>query len=79
MASLTQVIRERKLVIRNLKKSLKVVDSNLELAERLISRILQRKLKVPEVSDLAILADYARQMSAGLSSYLKILNQGYLT
>lgn len=77
MGTLNQIIRERKKVMRQLKVLLKKVDSPLEMQERLIDRILQRKLKVPELSDLATLARQSGIMAAALRVYLQALNRGF--
>lgn len=77
MATLNQTIRERKKVFANLKKALKIVDSVLERQERLIGRVLQRKLKVPEVSDLATLAQWNLDLNGALRDYTRILKSGY--
>lgn len=77
MASINQVIRERKKVVRGLKQKLRIVDSVLEVMERRQNSILSRKLKVPEVQDLAFLAQQARSLDAALRVYLAQLNRGW--
>lgn len=77
MASINQVIRERKKVIGNLKKSLKIVDSLLEKMERRQNSILSRKLKVPELEDLAFLASKSRELDAALRQYVQQVNRGF--
>lgn len=77
MASLNVVIRERRSVVRELKKTMKLVDSQVELSERLISRILSRRLKVPELADLAKLGDYANSLNQALRVYVSRLGRGF--
>ncbi len=77
MASINQVIRERKKLISNAKKSLKVVDSLLETMERRQNSILSRKLKVPEYDDLAFLAGKARELEQALRQYSSLVSRGY--
>jgi hypothetical protein len=79
MPPLNQIIRERKQFVRELKAELKEVDTALEKAERLTARIIQRKLKVPEESDLQRLAQLGREMSTHLTDYLKKLGAGFVT
>lgn len=77
MASINQVIRERKKTVRNLKQSLRVVDSKLEVMERRQNSILSRKLKVPELDDLAFLAGKARELDQALRLYVTQVNRGF--
>lgn len=77
MASINQVIRERKKVVSNLKRSLKTVDSILELMERRQNSILSRKLKVPELEDLAYLAAKSRELDQALRQYVNQVNRGF--
>lgn len=77
MASINQVIRERKKVVSNLKRSLKVVDSILEKMERRQNSILSRKLKVPELEDLAFLAGKSRELESALRQYVNQVNRGF--
>jgi hypothetical protein len=65
--------------MKDLKAELKEVDTSLEKAERLIVRIIQRRSKVPEDSDLQRLAGYGREMSKHLTDYLTKLGQGFVT
>lgn len=77
MASINQVIRERKKFIRLLKTKLKAVDSALEIMERKQNQILSRKSKVPEQEDLRFLAQKARDLESGLRGYLGVLRVGF--
>lgn len=77
MASLNQVIRERKIVFRVLKRSLKQVDSELEKAERLINRVLSRKSKVPELADLESLANFAGTTNSLMRDFINVVGMGF--
>lgn len=77
MASINQVIRERKKVVANLKRSLKIVDSVLEKMERRQNSILSRKLKVPELEDLSFLASLARSLEQALRQYVNLVSRGF--
>lgn len=77
MASINQVIRERKKVVQNLKRSLRIADSILEKMERRQNSILSRKLKVPELEDLVFLATRARELSAALRQYVSLVSRGF--
>jgi hypothetical protein len=77
MASLNQIIRERKSVVQGLKKALRLIDTQVELSERLISRILSRRLKVPELADLGKLAGYASSLNQALRVYVALVGRGF--
>lgn len=77
MATLNQVIRERKKKFVLLKRILRAADSDLEKAERLIDRVLVRKSKVPEVADLLELVKMTRNADAAISVFLREAGQGF--
>lgn len=52
MATLAGIIIARRSDLRELRKSLKTVDTALEKVERRIKALLSRKRKVPEIKDL---------------------------
>lgn len=72
-----QLIQERKKFIRLLKNQMRVIDTNQEKSERLLMRLLARKLKVPEDTDLKILSDQAQAISIALTAYIRLLAGGY--
>jgi hypothetical protein len=77
MATINQVIRERKKVFIGLKKALKQADTVLETMERRQNSILSRKLKVPELQDLAFLAGRLRDLDRELRQYGLQVNRGF--
>lgn len=77
MASINQLIRDRKKVVSNLKRQLKVVDTVLEVMERRQNLILSRRLKVPELEDLAFLAQKSRELEAALRQYASLVSRGF--
>ncbi|MBA7709698.1 hypothetical protein ES703_118620 [subsurface metagenome] len=77
MATLNQIIRERRLVFADLKKLIKVVDSAGERSERLVNRVLSRRLKVPEYSDLSKVLSHVSEQEKGLRSLVGVLRAGF--
>lgn len=77
MPPVNQVIRERKLVWRGLKRQLKAVDTVLERMERRQNRVLGRKRKAPELQDLQNIIGDARVLQTEIDRYAKILAAGY--
>ena len=49
--SINEIKRQRQQALREIKRRLKVADSQLEKTERTIERILERKVKMPELTD----------------------------
>lgn len=79
MATVNQVVRERRLVWRALKRQLKATDSALEKLERLQNRVLARKRKAPEIEDLQEAVTLHRALLTEFDRYSKILAAGYAT
>jgi len=77
MATLNEVIRVRRVVIKNLRNRLKAVDSNLEISERLLKRIASRKRNVPTQVDLATLSKQLVAIADALGNYENVLKQGF--
>ncbi len=77
MATLNQIIKDRKLAIRNLQKALRLVDAPQEKIERLLRRLIQRRYKVPEESDLAKVGELANQVVNSMSVFLELLRAGF--
>lgn len=66
-SSINELVRERRAVVANLKRTLRGVDSQQERLERYLNRLLARKRKVPELDDLA-------QVSTMLSNLLTVMD-----
>ena len=49
--SINEIKRQRQQALREIKRRLKVADSQLEKTERTIERLLERKVKMPELTD----------------------------
>ena len=77
MASVNQVVRERRLVWRGLKRQLKAVDTQVEKLERLQDRIIARRRKAPELEDLQEAVTIARELQTEVDRYARILAAGY--
>lgn len=77
MATLNQIIRERRAVMQDLKRLVKAVDSAGERAERYVSRVLSRRSKVPEVVDLMKILDHASDQEKNLRDLLLALRAGF--
>lgn len=77
MATLNQIVRERKKAVQNLRKALRLVDSPQEKLERLLRRISQRRYKVPEENDLAKAAVLANEIVNALETFLAVLRAGF--
>lgn len=77
MPSVNQVVRERKLVWRGMKRQLKQVDSVLERLERLQNRVIARKRKAPELADLQKAIGETRSLQTEVDRYARILAAGY--
>jgi uncharacterized protein YoxC len=76
--SLNQLVRERRKVLDELNRKLRTVDSSLELQQRIIKRILARKNKLPEVTDLSQLSTELDVMVKAVAEYNKVLTAGYV-
>ncbi|MBA7709046.1 hypothetical protein ES703_117953 [subsurface metagenome] len=75
--SLSKLIADRRAYMRHLKRLEKAVDTELEKAERKIKQILARKIKVPEESDLEVVAGHIREMLAGAVELSRALESGF--
>jgi hypothetical protein len=75
--SLTQVIRERKKVIKNLRSRLKDVDTTVEKMERYLKAVAARKRVVPENKDLTWIMDRLSLAVNQLSLFEQALRQGW--
>lgn len=71
MASINQIGRARKQIVRGLVRELKAVDTQVEVTERFLRRILSRKRDVPSDSDLERFLDQARTLAGLLDSLSK--------
>ena len=77
MATLAEVIRERKSFLRQLRASLRRADSKLEVIERKLKQVIQRKNKVPEDSDLEQIAAMTQEMGREVNAFIGELDKGW--
>jgi hypothetical protein len=75
--SLTVVIRERKKAVDNLYRALKVADNRLEISERYLKRVKQRRRVVPEIADLEFLSEQLTTLVDEIGAYSELLKQGF--
>lgn len=68
MATLREIINERKEGIVEIRKALRDVDTQIEKTQRIIQRILNRKKAVPESQDLATIVSGIRLIDQALDS-----------
>lgn len=52
MGSLTEIRQNRMRVLRDLRRAQKALDSQIEVLERFLKRLLERKIKLPQLEDL---------------------------
>lgn len=72
--TINQIIRERKKSLRDLKRTLRAVDSSLEKQERKINQQISRKIKVPELGDLEAIVEMTREMDDALTVHMRQLD-----
>jgi len=73
MASLNEIIRQRKSALREVDRSLKAVDTIVEKSQRQVKRLRSRKVKVPEMSDLERLVVEASKLDNAVTDYSRML------
>jgi len=76
--TLNQMVRERRKVLLELKRKLRLVDSSLEMIERYQDRILARKNKLPEATDLQYISTALEAAVKLMTDYNKTLSAGYV-
>jgi Sec-independent protein translocase protein TatA len=72
--TLNELIRERKKALRELKRSLKTVDTTLEKQERKINQQLSRRIKVPEIEDLETIILMTKELDNALVIHMRQLD-----
>jgi hypothetical protein len=68
-SSIKELIRARRNVLTQLNAALRTVDSEVEKSQRKIKSLKARKLRVPEIKDLEVLAQYGIQIDRALDAY----------
>lgn len=77
--TINQLIKERKAMLRMLKKQMRFIDLAQEKSERLINRVVRRRSRVPELGDLKELSTQAGLIAGNLQQYMAMLRRGYPT
>jgi hypothetical protein len=73
---INQIRRDRKLLLKALKGLLKDVDSRLEVSERLLNRLYNRKNKILTLEEYQELATEATTIDNALNQYVAGVKQG---
>lgn len=75
--SVNQVVRERKLVWRAMRRQTRAVDTKVELLQRFQDRVYARKRKAPELVDLQRAVTMTRELQTEIDRLAKILAGGF--
>jgi prefoldin subunit 5 len=75
MATINQELRERKKALRQLRVSLRRVDSQVELLQRKLAGLIARKLKVPEAADYQKILDGIKAIDLCLGDLVSVAGQ----
>jgi len=75
MDTINQIRRIRLQGLRSAKRSLKELDTRVEVVERFLTRTLARKTKMPEFRDVDRLISLSDSVNDGVESYLKTLTE----
>lgn len=76
LATINQLRQERLAYFRELKRTLRPVDTSVEKMERAINRIVSRTRDVPEVGDYQLMVQQLEEMLALLVTLEKLLQAG---
>lgn len=77
MATLNQIIAERRKFVSELNRLWRGVDTAGELIQRKLRSMRVRKRKVPEEDDLTMLAGRLRDTVSAENEFRKVLDRGY--
>jgi hypothetical protein len=72
-STINEVRRERHQALRTLKRYARGVDTGVEALQRLLERVLSRKLKIPESKDLVELEAIATAIDRRVMELLKAI------
>ena len=67
MGSLAEIRADRLRVLKDLRRAEKELDTRLEVLERLLKRLIERKLKLPQMEDLAKILDLVKEVDQQMS------------
>lgn len=71
MGSLTEIRANRLRVLRDLRRAQKEVDTRVEKLERLLIRLLGRKLKLPQFEDLEVIIGLMQEIDVATSAMVQ--------
>lgn len=74
-STINELIRQRKSIFRDLKRSMRTVDTFQESAQRLINRVLSRRRSIPDYNDYIELVGKCRETESAHNDLLKLLEQ----
>jgi len=78
-STLSQVVRERKRFLREIKAKFKTVDTGVEAIFRLIKGFTQRKKRVPEIGDLLKIGQAISQIIAAIGVVSSMIGKGFIS
>jgi len=71
MGSLAEIRADRVRVLKDLRRAEKELDTRIEVLERLLKRLIERKLKLPQMEDLARILDLVTECDQAMSVLAK--------
>lgn len=66
MGSLTEIRANRIRVLKDVRRFQKALDTEVEKLERLLLRLLKRKLKLPQLEDLKIILEMVKKINQAM-------------
>lgn len=80
--TINQIRRLRLLGYRNARRGLRTVDSKVELIQRTLNRIINRRDKIPDQADLDLISDQVMSLRREFTAWEKYaaeqINAGYI-
>jgi len=74
MGSLTEIRADRIRVLRHLRASEKELDTQVEKLERFLKRLIERKLKLPQMEDLLRILDMVKDCDKAMNKLVAAAN-----
>ena len=74
MGSLTEIRADRIRVLRHLRASEKELDTQVEVLERFLKRLIERKLKLPQLEDLTRILDMVKECDGAMNKLVAAAN-----
>jgi type II secretory pathway component PulJ len=75
MATLNELLRQRKGALKQLLSEMKTLDGRQELLQRDLRRLIMRKNKVPEVADLSRILSETTALDQAVTSFANKLKE----